>query len=618
MTLKEKAFLKNKQLLIESKIIPLNSISIETFSNDKLVESKGNTYPVKGILKDVPITTFQENENGRIYPRKLWENVLRAGIAEGSLSLADHPNEDSDGSVKDICGVWKNFRIKEKVAIADWYLVGNWGKLILETVQAGGKIGISSVGFGEFLEDNKTVNPETFELERLGDAVINPSQKVFATESNIIKNNEDNEDTLTFKESLNDKEKLKENISTNNKNHILNGEESFNMLDKIQEANLKNQIRIAISEAKKNPNKLEAIKALKELEEVIPDEMEASKEKIKNAEEEIQKVLEDEKKNAELELEKVKKELEDTKKELEIANQALEELKNKYKKAEAVAEQAGNVEEMKKEIEDLKAQVEQLTKEKAELEKKIEKAEVQENLNAELANKNQFLKETLKKYKEKLKVAENHIEKLEDIMENELGYEFDDSEDNEKENEDEKDQETKVIEEDEDIEDKPTNDEEEMPIEKDEKKDEESTENEKIVEPVEDEENKVLEEDDEEEFSVPIEDEITLEDEDEDEDENGSDKDINEEDEEEIAENKKTKTKKKESISSIEKRRIVALYKEAVKKTPALKDVKPIILKSKSLLEAAEKIHKFKETKNEAFLIKEKEEVRPRWLGNRK
>ena len=62
-------------------------------------------------------------------------------------------------------------------------------------LEAGGKIGLSTSGFGEFKEDNQTIDPDTYELERVADFVFNPSFQVYGENSDRL-------DTTDKKESV--------------------------------------------------------------------------------------------------------------------------------------------------------------------------------------------------------------------------------------------------------------------------------------------------------------------------------------------------------------------------------------------------------------------------------
>lgn len=148
------------------------------------------------------------NLNGRDYPKELWERVIKdqKSIWEGSFALADHPVEE--GSFKDIVGVWSNMHLDEgrKTVRADITFVGNYGKMATEILEAGGKIGFSSSGFGDLKEDGKTVDPTSYQIERIADCVLNPSQQVFGTIQDAIEENTSKPDPTDNKESV-----LKEN-----------------------------------------------------------------------------------------------------------------------------------------------------------------------------------------------------------------------------------------------------------------------------------------------------------------------------------------------------------------------------------------------------------------------
>ncbi|MFA5385382.1 MAG: hypothetical protein WC364_12125 [Eubacteriales bacterium] len=150
---------------------------------ESLIEdSKGNKYKCIAAYR-VPVSRYDwKNLNGRIYSKALWENIIQnqKNIWEGGDGLADHP--EKDGAVKDSFCVWHNVGFSESqpgIVEADVYLIGSWGKLAQEKLEAGGRLGFSSSGFGELLEDGTTVNPESYMLERVSDWVLNPSQNVF-------------------------------------------------------------------------------------------------------------------------------------------------------------------------------------------------------------------------------------------------------------------------------------------------------------------------------------------------------------------------------------------------------------------------------------------------------
>lgn len=168
-------------------VIPVESAGVPADSS--LTEGQsGKKYKYIAAYR-MPVSKYNyRNANGRMYPKALWENVIKNQnhIWEGSVGLADHPGDEDDGSVRNIYGVWKNLGLKEQengegLVEADLYLVGPYGRLAQEVIEAGGKLGFSSSGLGELKEDQETVNPESFLIERISDWVLSPSQGVFGT-----------------------------------------------------------------------------------------------------------------------------------------------------------------------------------------------------------------------------------------------------------------------------------------------------------------------------------------------------------------------------------------------------------------------------------------------------
>lgn len=164
---------------------------IESFKTSPI--SNENKVKVESVLlegKEVnclgvytfPISRPDEtNLNERVYSSKLWENVIKKKMAENSYGLMDHPVDE--GSVKDSWCVWKNIRFSEdkKLILADAYLFGDNGRHVQEALDAGGNVGLSTVGYGDFKEDKKTIDESSYELDRVADFVLNPSYQVFGT-----------------------------------------------------------------------------------------------------------------------------------------------------------------------------------------------------------------------------------------------------------------------------------------------------------------------------------------------------------------------------------------------------------------------------------------------------
>lgn len=283
-TFKELAKEKGKTLFIESFFLNVPSENLKFLENVSkagsvhLVESKqGEKFKAVGIVQKVPVSKFTENLNNRVYPKRLWEKVQKEGSAEGTLCLADHPSDDTDGSVKDIVGVWRNFRVNESNCTADLYLIGKHGKQFLEVLQAGGKCGLSSVGFGELLEDEKTVNPDTYELVRVSDWVLTPSQGVYAETDHVIKEN------------------ISLNYTNYKENYKLENKRNYKM-DNIQLLTLKNNIKLALRESSKNiesksVNLVESKNDLLDLLNYIPSELQEERSKIERQIEKVEETL---------------------------------------------------------------------------------------------------------------------------------------------------------------------------------------------------------------------------------------------------------------------------------------------------------------------------------------
>lgn len=129
-----------------------------------------------------PVSRFGNvNGNGRIYTEQLWRNVInnQRDTWQGGCGLADHPMDDADpGQFKTSAIVWLDMIIDtaNKLIWAIGTFVGEYGRLAQEIIEAGGRVGFSSSGFGETLSDGKTVDPDTYIIERVADIVTNPSQ----------------------------------------------------------------------------------------------------------------------------------------------------------------------------------------------------------------------------------------------------------------------------------------------------------------------------------------------------------------------------------------------------------------------------------------------------------
>jgi hypothetical protein len=204
------------------------------------------------------------NGNRRRYPAKLWENVMnnQEDAWKGLCGLADHPTDDADpGSFKNSSIVWLGMDIdlENNLVYGIGTFVGPYGHLAQEIIDAGGRVGFSSSGFGELEADGETVNPDTYQIERLADVVLNPSQSVYG-----VINNETNLGNIEYTKKTVVKESvetpIENRIQENNHMDAENGVKSA--LQKAEEKELRRLVNKYLKE------NLEIINPCKQLEDL--------------------------------------------------------------------------------------------------------------------------------------------------------------------------------------------------------------------------------------------------------------------------------------------------------------------------------------------------------------
>ncbi len=134
----------------------------------------------------LPIAHYDvKNLNGRIYPKELWENVMnnQRDAWCGLCGLSDHPIRDDDpGLFRDQAAVWHDMDLDEQGTVYGYAsFVGPYGHLAQEILNHHGRVGTSSSGFGDVNRLTAIVDPKTFQIERLADLVLNPSQGTYGT-----------------------------------------------------------------------------------------------------------------------------------------------------------------------------------------------------------------------------------------------------------------------------------------------------------------------------------------------------------------------------------------------------------------------------------------------------
>jgi len=549
--LKEIANNKNKLLLIEEFTPVLGVNNIVELKQSKIVESReGTSFESRIILKDVPITRYTENANGRIYPKQLWENVVKQNCFDGSYCFADHKDEPS---VMDIVGIWNNLRVLDEYAIADISLIGN-GKRMKEIIENGGKVGFSTVGYGEISEsDDKTVNPDTYEYIST-DWVVSPSQNVYATLENVKEN-----------------KNMYNNVTNNYRHENLLKNNNEVIMDKYIEATLRNQVRSVLKEVNKNEDTLSAISELQETLKSIPMEMVDIRGQIETKIQQLQESLHNKTHITEQEIIVKEKQIQELQQKLDKANKIVSHIKQ-YKE---------NIKLMSKDIKqfvkdrqlmekDIKQFINEITKRDEDIAKFIkERIELKNSLNS-LSESKKKLHKNINELSKQLYEAKRYIKKLKKIIkENDLDDEIflDD------------------------------------PFES--VTDFEITD--EIVDDTIDIDTLDIDIDDDEEFITEEEEKDNSKKSKKDTDkENNEDFDNEEDDEEDEEDEEDDDTKKKES----KKNRIIRnFYKETVVKKPYIKQIKHVILNADSLYEAINIVkkyeNKFKENKKVVFNLKE-------------
>lgn len=580
---------KNLTYFKECSLISINKTTkLEEATNEHrlLVESSdGKQYEALAVIRNVPISKYTENKNGRIYPKPLWEKIYKEKSAERTLCLADHPEGENGGSVNSIAGVWHNLKLGEHIVSCDLYLTE---EKFLKVLKAGGKIGTSSSGWGSLMEDGKTVNPTDYILERTSDLVLDPSQGTFMEYA------EENSEEIN--ESIDKEEGSKqfiEKIHTNKKedNFKLEEKRGNNMLDKMLEGVYKNQVKTFLTECAKRSDYKTLLNELDEAVKSVPSELSDVIGQYENMKKHISEKIEQELKESKNKVEESEQELLTLTEKYDLASRQLDELKEKYEKANAL------IESFKKD--EKEPMFENMSNEEA-LEVLSENVKVYEKDIETLIEERKLMEADLKKLKNKdkqLAYAEKTIKRYESIL-GKLGYKFVEEGDEEEKKDDEEKEDEKE-------------DKEEM---KEEFEDE-------IIEPEFIEEDPFLDEpimmdeslmgdDFSDDFYEETEDEKEDEDEEEEMEEETEDEEDDKEDEDEEEMKEKCKKSSKKIVKKVKESAINPVknfYKEAVIEFPKAKRIEKEILSCKSLMEAVNLLQKFKkyDTEQKPFKITE-------------
>ena len=416
--LQEIAKSKGKELFLEEFTISSEQVSID--NPNRIVESYDTSkFTSKGIIRNIPISTYGLNRNNRRYPRELFQNLLRKGMFNRANCLANHSGSGKDGehgpaSVLNVCGVWHNLRADEDFPRADLYTVGDAGQLMMDILNAGGRIAFSLNGFGTLLEDGVTVDPNTYESadeESSCDWVFTPSAGMAASATkeenlDIEKEAPDMDSILESTMKENQKEPVEsktnktvtpavtetaimENIKMSEENKLVESESV-----KLQERHLKHQVELIVREAYKSQNLSEALEDLVQAEKLISDRpaLTETLNKVVKAQGELKERLEKQLISKDQELKEAKTSIDTVSAEHARLREAHAALESKYATAKTV------INNLKEKLDSVKGKIKETSKGKVVVSKKVFTEMLQDNTIFREERK-RFLK-TIKRLKE--------------------------------------------------------------------------------------------------------------------------------------------------------------------------------------------------------------------------
>lgn len=157
----------------------------KTFLNesDNIVIYEDTEYKARAIYEFNVWELDKLNGNGRKYTTALAEKVVKE-----QRPILGYTNHNAKVDVRNQYAVLRNWRISEGWLKCDAYLIGKFGGEMLETLEAGGPVGVSTTGNGEVKEQE--VVTETYLLESL-DWVDRPSNRAYHTGENRKESQED-------------------------------------------------------------------------------------------------------------------------------------------------------------------------------------------------------------------------------------------------------------------------------------------------------------------------------------------------------------------------------------------------------------------------------------------
>jgi chromosome segregation ATPase len=341
---------------------------------------EGSETPCRGAYTFKIWELDQKNLNERVYSTPLAKRVIEQDKV--TLGLSNHPEDDGD--VRDIFAVEKNPRVEEGWMVTDFFLVGDKGGHVKEILEAGGSIGVSSSALGELNESTGEVMVESFELERYGDHVMNPSN---GYENQLVK-------TTQMGESVQNEENKPSEIDLTISNELTEKTERYNVMStkeqKLHEKVLTTNIKALLKEAKNISDEYNRLNSLEEImtyfdEDFANDGLRESVEvSIKETKTEIAE-LTAKGREAETLAKKVEESEEATKtleeamaekeKELAVLKEAMTETKKRYQRVKGLVEKSNDSKELTEKVEIMEREKDEAVQGVVDNQSKLEEAE---------------------------------------------------------------------------------------------------------------------------------------------------------------------------------------------------------------------------------------------------
>lgn len=416
---------------------PLHIRKLNLNESTKIVEANGRKFNVREGF-EVPVWRLdKKNLNNRVYSRRLGEKVAKEYKDLVTVNLADHPEGDNDGSVKDILAVSKNPHIRDGILYVDTYPVDeSFSNKLEKIIELGGGLGVSSSCYGD-VDGNGNVLEEDFEVTRWHDFVLSPSYEVFVTQESFKENIQE---SLTI-----NKEPIKEskNMPENKVNELLEKTTRLNILKIVEDADKIEKIS-------------DKLTALEEALSYVSDDFLADlhstiSEKIENLKKESLELAEKgkltEKLNEEIQLKESEKvplqeqitSLQEEKKSLEeklaTAEELIEDLKEHSQKAEQLLEASDGEVGSRFTAKEYLELVERLLEAEEEIAKSEEESRSNKKENDDLEKENDELKEKVSRLVSKIKTLREKNSSLEEAL-NDYTKEVEDGLMNEEDDED--------------------------------------------------------------------------------------------------------------------------------------------------------------------------------------